>query len=107
MFSNIEHERRLNAIDLEATNLLLSTEKKCCKLRAGTVVYLLELSKLGLTWRFWRKLVQYKQRRFFDYEYIICTAIGLQVSHLLDLPVTKCIENLKFTKKQYLEAKSK
>ena len=64
----------LNKIDKEATELLLSTEKYCRKLRTGAIAFLPELSKKGLTWRFWRKVVQYKQKRFFDFDYLSRTA---------------------------------
>ena len=68
--SQDEREVYLNKIDAEVTSLLLSAEKVCRKLRTGTVSYSLELSKLGLKWRFWRKVVYFKQGRFFDEIYL-------------------------------------
>ena len=47
-----QRERALNKIDKEATELLLSTERHCRKLKIGLIVYSPELSKLGSTWRF-------------------------------------------------------
>jgi len=44
-----QRELALNKIDKEATELLLSTEKHCRKLRTGAIAFLPELSKKGLT----------------------------------------------------------
>ena len=44
-----QRERALNKIDKEATELLLSAERHCRKLMAGSIAYPPELLKLGLT----------------------------------------------------------
>jgi len=61
--SSEERQRKLNHIDKMATELLLSAERKCRNLRTGAVQFNPDLSKLGLTWRFWRKVVHFRQKR--------------------------------------------
>ena len=60
----------MNKIDAEVTSLLLSAEKVYRKLKTGAVSYSPELSKLGLKWRFWRKVIHFKRGRFFDEMYL-------------------------------------
>ena len=96
----------LDSVNTESTEQLISAEKKHRKLRAGAVVFSPPFSMLGLAWKFCQKLVQYKQKRFFDWKYLDCTARYLHPSTLLGLPTIKCIQNLKLAKKKYLKAKS-
>jgi len=79
--------------------------KKCRKLCTGAVEYSPTLSKLGLCWRFWRKVAHFKQGRFFDIDYIQKTASYLQISEYIDLPLSQCIEFLKVAKEDYLSQK--
>lgn len=53
--SERKKSRYLNNIDSQVTNMLINVEKKCRKLRTGNISFSPHLSKLGLTWKFWRK----------------------------------------------------
>ena len=92
----------INKVDNEATKLLLCAERGCRKLRTGAVDYSLILSKLGLRWRFWRKVTHYYQKRFFDLEYLRKVASYLQIDSFLSVPVAQCIFYLKEAKVEYL-----
>ena len=47
--SENQRKKALNKINKEATELLLSAERHCRKLKTGSIAYSLELLKLGLT----------------------------------------------------------
>jgi len=88
-----------------AMELLLNAERKCCKLCTSTIQFNPALSKLGLHWRFWWKVMYFWQRRFYDEEYIDITAVSLEIFDHYDISLEKCIARLKLAKKEYLEAK--
>ena len=104
--SQLEREERLNKLDNECNHLLLCLEKKSRKLRTVAVEHSPILLKLGLRWRFWRKVAHFKQDRFSDFDYILKKANYLQISEHRELPFSQCIEFLKRTKEEYLVKKA-
>ena len=96
----------MNVIDLQSTQLLLCSEKKCHKLRTDMVEFSPFLSKLGLRQRFQRKVIHYKQSRFFNLNYVLATASYLKIAEHIYLPIQLCIEKLQVAKEEYLHHKS-
>ena len=92
----------MNKVDNKATNLLLSTEKRCKNLRTGVVEYSPILSNLGFRQRFWQKVTQFRQRRFFDLDNLNKVAKYLKIEDFLRVPICQCISNLKEAKAEYL-----
>ena len=99
--SRSKREVDLNKIDEQVISLLLSIERNCRKLRTGAVSFLPKLSKLGLTWRFWRKVAHFKRSLFFDEGYLKRTALFLRIEFYKYLSIEICIEELKEEKVIY------
>ena len=94
----------LNQLDDQLHQIFTSAEKQCRKIRCGQVDFSPELSKLGLTWQFWRKALHYKQGRFKGRNFLISTAKRLQISSFNLSPAT-ILFNLRSAKRDYVSLK--
>jgi len=87
--------------------LFISAEKKCRKLQIEEIHFNPDLSKLGLCWRFWRKVVYFCQNQFYDKAYIDVNIVILAITDHYSISIEECIERLKEVKKTYLNQKQK
>ena len=104
--SKVEQEEKLNKIDKEATELLISTEKECCHLRVEAVSFSPELLKARLRQRFWTKFIYFRNRQFKDSQYIISMVQYLGIQDPWNFTYIQCINKLKEAKSNYKEIKS-
>ena len=106
-WNDVSQENRavnLCSIDGQLQRVMKCTEKNYRKLRAHIIEFSPELSKLGIRWKFWRKVVYHKQGRFGNTEHLQATAKHLQInSYKMHLAST--IVRLKNAKLDYLHHK--
>ena len=94
----------LNQLDDQLHQIFTSAEKQCRKIRYGQVNFSPELSKLGLTWQFWRKALHYRQGRFKGRNFLISTAKRLQIPSF-NLSPAEILHHLRSAKRDYLTLK--
>ena len=87
------------------TQLIIACEKKCRTLKTGSISFSAQLSKIRLTWRFSRKLTQFKQKSFHNDIYLTKIVEALSIYFFWCLVEKKHIDKLKETKHYYLKAK--
>ena len=51
-------------------------------------------------------MIHYKQRRFFNLNYVLTTASYLKIAEHIHLPIQLCIEKLQAVKEEYLHHES-
>ena len=80
-------------------------KKKYHKLYIEAVEYFPILLNLGLRQRFQHKVTQYKQKRFFNEEYIRKVSKYLKINNYSYLLISQSISYLKEAKEEYLAHK--
>ena len=95
----------LNKIDSSITNSILHAERKCRKLKAGTVPYSPELSNIGKVINVWNNVLRKKRGCNISSTYIKRISKKAGISKPMDLSMEDCIKERNLASKKYRKLK--
>ena len=103
--NNKSYISMLNKIDNSITNSIIYAEKRCRKLKAGSVPYSPDLSKIGKVINVWNNVIRKKRGCNISSTYIKRIAKKSDILNPMSLSIEDCVKERNLASKKYKELK--